>query len=108
MGIFGTKEKSPLYHVRTDVWPISEAPDADLEKWANDPNCIERDQCARVIEQRANRRATKRAAMQENPFDPRTEISADARHIADRIVTTMWIILVLLPVVLGILYELLK
>lgn len=57
------------------------------------------------------------------PFDPRTDISADAYHIAGvfakcsredgreasgRIVKHMWIIFVLLPVVLAILFALLK
>ena len=42
------------------------------------------------------------------PFDPRSEISADARHISGRIVTHLWIIFVLLPMVLGILFEILK
>jgi hypothetical protein len=41
------------------------------------------------------------------PFDPRTDISADARHISGRIVQHMWIIFVLLPVVLGILFVIL-
>jgi hypothetical protein len=47
-------------------------------------------------------------ALQYNPFDPRTEVSADAQHIAGRIVTHMWIIFVLLPVVLAILWAVLK
>jgi hypothetical protein len=38
------------------------------------------------------------------PFDPRNEISADARYMADRIVTNLWIILVALPVILGLLF----
>jgi hypothetical protein len=33
------------------------------------------------------------------PFDPRTEVSADAIHIASRIVMHLWIIFVLLPFV---------
>jgi hypothetical protein len=37
------------------------------------------------------------------PFDHRNEISADAVYIADRVVKTMWIILVVLPVVMGLL-----
>src|ERR1017187_7948464 len=37
------------------------------------------------------------------PFDPRTKISADARHIASRIVTHLWILFVLLPVILAVL-----
>jgi rhodanese-related sulfurtransferase len=32
-------------------------------------------------------------------FDARTEVSADARHIAGRVVKHLWIIFVLLPVV---------
>ena len=44
----------------------------------------------------------------DNPFDPRSEVSADAKHIAGRIVKHLWIIFVLLPVVLALLYSLLK
>ena len=47
-------------------------------------------------------------AAKDIPFDPRTEISADARHIASRIVTHLWILFVLLPVILGLLYALLR
>lgn len=36
---------------------------------------------------------------EEQPFDPHTDISADARHIAGRIVKHLWIIFVLLPFV---------
>jgi len=54
----------------------------------------------------------------EGLFDPRTEVSADAIHIAQsarqaaakasgRIVKHLWIIFVLLPVVLGILFAIL-
>jgi hypothetical protein len=42
------------------------------------------------------------------PFDPRREVSADARHIAARIIKHLWIIFVLLPIVLGILFLLLS
>jgi hypothetical protein len=35
------------------------------------------------------------------PFDPRNEISADARYMADRIVSNLWIIGVGLPLVAG-------
>jgi|CZKX01.1.fsa_nt_gi hypothetical protein len=45
----------------------------------------------------------RRQELQDNPFDPRTEISADARHIASRIVTHLWILFVLLPVILAVL-----
>jgi hypothetical protein len=45
-----------------------------------------------------------RAASAANAFDARSEVSADARHI----VKHLWIIFVLLPVPLGILFMLLK
>jgi hypothetical protein len=48
-----------------------------------------------------------RLASANNPFDSRTEVSADARHIAGHIVKHLWIIFVLLPVVLGILFAIL-
>jgi len=41
----------------------------------------------------------------ESPFDPRIEISADARHIAGKIIKHLWIIFVLLPIVLVIAFE---
>jgi hypothetical protein len=33
-----------------------------------------------------------------DPFNPRTEVSADAKHIAGKIVTHLWILFVLLPI----------
>jgi hypothetical protein len=48
----------------------------------------------------------KRQESQVNPFDPRTEISADARYVAGRIVKHLWILFVFLPVILGLLYAL--
>jgi hypothetical protein len=42
------------------------------------------------------------------PFDPRREVSADAKHISGRIVTHLWVIFVLLPIVLGILWAIVK
>jgi hypothetical protein len=41
------------------------------------------------------------------PFNPRIEISADARHIATQIVKNLWSIFVLLPAVAVILFQLL-
>jgi hypothetical protein len=35
----------------------------------------------------------------DRPFDPRTEVSADARHVADKIVNHLWYIFVLLPII---------
>jgi hypothetical protein len=43
--------------------------------------------------------ADPREELQNNPFDPRTEISADARHIASKIVIHLWILFVLLPII---------
>lgn len=47
-----------------------------------------------------NRLAIRRQELQDNPFDPRTGVSADAKHITK----TIWTIFVLLPVVFGILF----
>jgi hypothetical protein len=41
-------------------------------------------------------------------FDPRTEVSADARYISGRIVLHLWVVVVLLPVALGIVYAMVK
>ncbi len=41
------------------------------------------------------------------PFDPRNELSTDAKYVADRIVSTMWMIFIVLPFVVGILLALL-
>jgi hypothetical protein len=49
------------------------------------------------------RRSERRQELQDNPFDPRTEVSADAIHIASRIVKHLWIIFVLLPFVAALL-----
>jgi RNA polymerase subunit RPABC4/transcription elongation factor Spt4 len=38
-----------------------------------------------------------------SPFDPRTEVSADAKYISGRLVKHLWIIFVLLPLVAGLL-----
>jgi hypothetical protein len=83
--------------------------DEELGKWATDPNCIDATTCALILaERRTNRaaanrektadRARKRAELQDNPFDPRTEVSADAKHV----VKHLWILLVLLPFTIGV------
>jgi hypothetical protein len=89
----------------------------ELEKWASDPNCFEMVTCATLLaEKRAegerrkanlevakaeerDRLSDRRKALEANPFDPRTEVSADAKHIASRIVTHLWILFVLLPII---------
>jgi hypothetical protein len=95
-------------------WQIRSATDEELEKWATDPNCKEQEKCvASWSERRAKRDAARiakqeallarREALRENPFDPRTEVSADARHL----VKHLWILFVLFPIVLGVLLGLL-
>jgi hypothetical protein len=114
------------YHVPNDaaswylegVCPVS---DEELEKWAHDPNCIEMEVCAKALAERIarrekleverqaaiaaeiQRRSEVRKELADNPFNPRTEVSADATHIASRIVKHLWIIFVLLPFVLAVL-----
>jgi len=92
--------------------PIESGSDEDLERWATDPNCIEMELCAKLLAERIakrggeeaelqSRKAAKRDELQEHPFDPRTEVSADARHVASRIVTHLWILLFVIPLVAG-------
>ncbi len=108
---------SNTYEVAIDNADLS-----SLEKWAANPNCIQSELCAAELEKRRKRKealaeasrvrlvveqerlAKRREALELSPFDPRTEISADAKHIARRIVKHMWIIFVLLPVAFGLLY----
>jgi hypothetical protein len=112
------------YHAteKAEPWYVAiegRASDEDLEKWANDPLCIEQAECARALAKRQEHRArlreaarsraaTKRAELDENPFDPRTEVSADAQHIAGQIVKHLWILFVLLPIIAFVLYGVLS
>ena len=118
-GGFMAKEKSAKYHVESKAaaYVLYRASDAELEKWATDPDCIEMEVCAEALAKRIAEReaervgheaalAAKRQELQDNPFDPRTEISADAKHIASRVVTHLWILFVLLPVIAVILLAL--
>jgi hypothetical protein len=100
--------------------------DTKLEYFATDARCLDRDECQRLLESRrvsreriAQAKATDeererirwekiRADLQNRPFDPRNEVSADAKHIASRIVTHLWILFVLLPFLLGILIAIAK
>jgi hypothetical protein len=104
-GIMGTK----TYHAYENERFY--ASDGDLQRWAADPNCIEKDECAPALldrqEKRQTSRAAKRQELEDNPFDHRTEVSADAKHIAHKIVMHMWILFVALPVMLGILFAIL-
>ncbi|MGA8865816.1 MAG: hypothetical protein WB510_02560 [Candidatus Sulfotelmatobacter sp.] len=85
---------------------IHYASDEELEKWASDPSCNQQLLSAAALTKRGRNmdqiaRATR---LQANPFDSRTEVSADARHI----VKHLWIIFVALPFVLAILYAIWK
>ena len=51
----------------------------------------------------AGGRAAKRQELEDNPFDRRTEVSADAK----RIVAHLWILFILLPIVVGLLLTIL-
>jgi hypothetical protein len=93
----------------------------ELEKWASDPNCDEAEICAARLSERRDERETFRAKretvraaesqrlserrneLEAIPFDPRTEVSADAKHIASRIVLHLWILFILVPVIIAIL-----
>jgi hypothetical protein len=74
-------------------------PDEKLRVWATDQNCAEMSLCAEMLAQRTAPRNTKPIGPQDALFDPRTEISADARHI----VKHLWILFVLLPFIFGLL-----
>lgn len=84
------------YHV--SQWDVNNASDEQLVKWAHDPNCIEMDVCAKTFAERFRGHPPRVA--EETPFNPRAEVSADARHIVKHV----WIIFVLLPFVLGLLW----
>jgi hypothetical protein len=93
--------------------------DDRLAKIAADPNCSNSKECRELLAQRQAepakrteeeriRRENVRAELEKNPFDPRNEVSADARHIAGHIVKHLWIIFVALPFVLAVLFGILK
>lgn len=87
----------------------------ELQQCASDPNCRNADECRLLLTERDAhlkeldeaerlRREAVRAELQENPFDPRKEVSADAKQI----VKHLWIIFVVLPSIWVILYEITK
>jgi hypothetical protein len=120
------------YHAKGGgKWPqtpweiMNTASDETLQRWARDPNCIEMEECAKEwakrleergidaagkqasMEAEQQRRSELRRELEDNPFNPRTEVSADAVHIASRIVKHLWIIFVLLPFVAALLWAIL-
>jgi hypothetical protein len=87
-------------------WVLANTSDAALERMGADPNCIESEACVQALAERIARRkkereeqrvsrAARREELQDYPFDPRTEVSADAKHI----VKHLWILFVLLPII---------
>jgi hypothetical protein len=50
----------------------------------------------------------KRQQSRTLPFDTRNEVSADARYIAGRIITHLWVIIVMLPLAAAALYAMLS
>jgi hypothetical protein len=85
---------------------IRSASDQVLEKWAVDPQCNEKESCKKELIRRQQELVQQDLPAKESdrPFDPRTEVSADARHIANRVVANLWIIFVLMPSALGLLW----
>ncbi len=93
---------------KIDSERLQDAPQAALARLAEDPNCTNANECreeqARRHEAEQLRRANLRDELRSNPFDPRTEVSADAHHVAKQ----LWIIFVALPVVFAVLYSILR
>lgn len=114
---------------------INLASDEQLNKWASDPDCNQKFLCATALAKAELRgggadsaksgvsgwtsamsEATSTSARQaDRLFVPSLDVSADGRHIANavessgrRIVKHLWIIFVVLPFVLAILYEIIK
>jgi hypothetical protein len=80
---------------------LNSIPDETLRKFSSDATCNQIFACQRALAERPLR---KESDPQGNPFNPRLDVSADARHI----VKHLWMIFVLLPVVLGIVLAILK
>lgn len=101
----GTSSK---YHIPVSVFQLHGQPTEQLKKWASDPNCIEQAEVFHfLVDQQQDAAAQalqelKRKQLAEQPFDPRTEVSADAKYIARRVAIHLWILLVALPIVLAI------
>jgi hypothetical protein len=112
------KDMSKRYSIKR--W-LAGASVEELEKWASDPNCDEAEICAGLLTERQDERETLKAKretvraaesqrlserkmeLETIPFDPRTEVSADAKHIASRIITHLWILFILVPIIIAVL-----
>jgi hypothetical protein len=82
---------------------IREASDEQLEQWAtDDPNPYNKRLAIDALRKRrggANLESKKQEPLLATPFDPKTDVSADAKYIAGEIVKHLWILFVLLPVI---------
>jgi hypothetical protein len=75
---------------------LDAASDEQLLKWVSDPNCAQRDNAEQELADRrtrASQPAPQAKVDRSGPFDPRTEVSADARHL----VRNLWFIFILVP-----------
>jgi hypothetical protein len=88
------------HHIKTGQ--LAEREKREVERQATE---VERQAAKAAAEQQ--RRSELRKELEDNPFNPRTEVSADAIHIASRIVKHLWIIFVLLPFVAALLWAIL-
>src|SRR5579859_956060 len=101
------------YHLPVSIYELHGQPLEQVQAWASDPNCIEQAEVYDFLIRRNQEAATQaqveanRKALTDHPFDPRTEVSADAQYIARRVATHLWILFVAFPVVLAILFYLL-
>lgn len=98
---FATRSRGLSYHqlMRSGV-PINWVPVADLIA-ASEKAAAAQSQAEEHVQEHAKQYGS------DHPFNPRTEVSADAIHIASRIVKHLWIIFVLLPFVVGVLLAIL-
>jgi hypothetical protein len=119
-------------HFRGETWRnlteeqkahlLNSKSDSQLEEYIVDQRCNQRWDCEKAL---AERRRTGRGGpgsevadgtgeiaaelkVEPIPFNPRRDVSADAVYIAGHIVKHLWIIFVLLPLVLGVLFAILK
>ena len=82
-------------------------PPEDILRWNQSKGRSEYSNGEAYDERRLRLAEERRQASIARGFDLRSEVSEDARYISGRIVTHLWIIFVLLPVVLGILFGIL-
>jgi hypothetical protein len=105
----GTKPKADTlegyalrkYFHMTGSLDLPDLHESVLTRLADDPCCYEQAECVKELERRranaTQRLIDKRQVLEADPFDPRHEVSADAK----KIVAHLGIIFVLLPFVLA-------